>query len=85
MENHRARRENHGKQKENGRSGRLYPLRGGTEFRRAREFGEVTVYDRVAQEDVAARIGDAQMRFDQQGADYGGGDGTPAHGWNTSA
>ena len=30
-------------------------------FDALREFGEVTVYDRVAQEDVAARIGDAQI------------------------
>ena len=29
-------------------------------FDALREFGEVTVYDRVAQADVAARIGDAQ-------------------------
>ena len=30
-------------------------------FDALREFGEVTVYDRVAQADVAARIGDAQI------------------------
>lgn len=30
-------------------------------FDALREFGEVTVYDRVEQEDVAARIGDAQI------------------------
>ena len=30
-------------------------------FDALREFGEVTVYDRVAQEDVAAQIGDAQI------------------------
>ena len=30
-------------------------------FDALREFGEVTVYDRVAQKDVAARIGDAQI------------------------
>lgn len=30
-------------------------------FDALREFGEVTVYDRVVQEDVAARIGDAQI------------------------
>ena len=30
-------------------------------FDALREFGEVTVYDRVAQDDVAARIGDAQI------------------------
>ena len=30
-------------------------------FDALREFGEVTVYDRVAQEDVAARIGGAQI------------------------
>ena len=62
MENHRARRENHGKQKESSLFWDGYTLCAGElNFDALREFGEVTVYDRVAQADVAARIGDAQI------------------------
>ena len=78
MENHWARRKNHGKFKKDCRSGRDTLCAGELNFDALREFGEVTVYDRTAPEDVAVRIGDAQIVLTNKAL-------ITARGWNMSA